>query len=568
MRGKACNYELRFKKEDDTLLTISVNSSPIYVAEKIVGVVSFGRNITHDKLIQEQLTLLNKAISQSPVTVVITDKNGDIRYANPKFTELTGYTIDEALGKNPRILQSGFHNKGFYNELWETISSGKNWQGEFLNKKKNGDTFWESAVISPVTNSNGELSYYIAVKEDITEKKKMIEDLIAAKVQAEESDRLKSAFLANMSHEIRTPMNGILGFAELLKMPDLTGDQQQEYIGIIKKSGDRMLNIINDIIDISKIESKQMKVSLSETKINEQTEFVHTFFIPEAENKGIKLICKNGLPAYESVIITDREKLYAILVNLVKNAIKYTDSGIIEFGYTLRTDNRLAKGSEMGYLEFYVKDTGIGVPVNRQDAIFDRFVQADIADSRAFQGAGLGLSISKAYVEMLGGRIWVESEVGKGSAFYFTIPYQVEKEVSPIISEIFKADEVLSQIRNLKILIAEDDETSELLITLAIRSFCDKVFTARNGKDAVEICRNNSEIDMILMDIKMPEMDGYDATRLIRQFNNEVVIIAQTAFGLTGDKEKALEAGCNDYISKPIDVVLLKSLINKYFNQQ
>jgi PAS domain S-box-containing protein len=247
----------------------------------------------------------------------------------------------------------------------------------------------------------------------ISERISLIKDLTIAKEKAEESDRLKSAFLANMSHEIRTPMNGILGFAELLKEPGLSGEEHQDYIRIIEKSGAYMLSIINDIVDISKIEAGLMKTVIKESNVNEQIEYTYNFFKPEVEAKGIELICKNSLPAKEAIIKTDREKVQAILTNLVKNAIKYTNDGTIEFGYCKKDD----------YLEFYVKDTGIGIAKGRQEAIFERFIQAEIEDIRTRQGSGLGLAISKSYIEMLGGKIWLKSEEGTGSTFYFTLPY-------------------------------------------------------------------------------------------------------------------------------------------------
>jgi len=409
-------------------------------------------------------------------------------------------------------------------------------------------------------NSNNQLVTMLGTIHDITDRKQSEQELTKAKERAEESDRLKSAFLANMSHEIRTPMNGILGFAELLKIPDLTGEQQQQYIGLIKKSGDRMLNIINDIVDISKIEAGQVKVSLSQTNINTQTGFIYNFFEPSAEKKGIQLLCKNSLTDENANILTDREKVYAILTNLVKNAVKYTEQGFIEFGYSIVPNEAQEK-----YLQFYVKDTGIGIPHNRQQAIFDRFVQADIADTRAFQGAGLGLSISKAYVEMLGGKLWVESKEGAGSTFYFTIPCNnVSKAEIETITDLTQSVTPKS-ITGLTTLIVEDDETSAMLVKFIVKSYSKEVHQANTGIQAVDACRNHPGIDLILMDIKMAEMDGYEATREIRKFNKKVVIIAQTAFGLAGDREKALEAGCNDYISKPLSVAMLKELIEKHF---
>jgi len=384
-------------------------------------------------------------------------------------------------------------------------------------------------------------------------------ELIKAKEKAEESDRLKSAFLANMSHEIRTPMNGILGFSELLKEPGLTGEETQEYIKIITKSGMRMLNIINDIVDISKIESGLMTLDIKESNINEQIEYIYTFFKPEVEAKGIRLSYKIPLPAKETIIKTDREKVYAILTNLVKNAIKFTHEGSIEFGYYLIKDRGPFE------LAFYVKDTGIGIPKDRQEAIFERFIQADIIDKMAHQGAGLGLSIAKSYVDILGGKIWVESEEGTGSTFYFTLPYNVES-----FAETIDWQNKLSQksdiVKKIKILIAEDDELSEILLDNYINIYSKEILKVRTGVKAIETCRDNPDIDLILMDIRMPEMGGYEATRHIREFNKKAIIIAQTAYGLSGDREKAIESGCNDYIAKPVNKRELQTLIQKYFS--
>ncbi len=378
--------------------------------------------------------------------------------------------------------------------------------------------------------------------------------LIAAKQKAEESDRLKSAFLANMSHEIRTPMNGILGFAELLKTPDLTGEEQQNYIKIIEKSGARMLNIINNVVDFSKIEAGQMKAAISETNVNELMEFIYTSFKPEVEKKGVQLALKNPLTFSEANVKTDREKLIAILANLIKNAIKYTHEGYVEFGCQLQGQN----------LRFYVKDTGIGIAKDRQKAIFERFIQADIEDINAYQGAGLGLSISKAYVEMLNGKLWVESEKEKGSIFYFTIPRNIELLDAGEIKTGTTIGKTEVPIKNMKILIVEDDETSDLLISIMLERISGEILHAKSGSEAIELCRNNPDLDLVLMDIKMPLMNGYEATRQIRKFNKDLVIIAQTAYSIAGDREKAMESGCNGYLSKPIIKKELLSLLKQY----
>jgi len=379
---------------------------------------------------------------------------------------------------------------------------------------------------------------------------------IRQKEKAQLADKLKTAFLANMSHEIRTPMNGILGFAEILKEPGLSGEQQKECIDIIEKSGKRMLSIINDIIDISKIESGLMKTEIKATNINEQIEDIFTFFKPETDKKGINLSKTICLSREESIIMTDPEKFYAVLVNLVKNAIKFTDEGSIEFGCSRKSYGASAE------LDFFVRDTGIGITEDRHNAIFERFIQADVIDRQAYQGAGLGLSIARAYVEMLGGKIRVESEINKGSTFYFTLPYKVESIITENIPPPVGCPD---ELKNLKILIVEDDEASEMLLTREIKLFCSNILKVKSGTAAIEVCRNNPDIDLILMDIQIPGMDGYEATKEIRKFNKNVVIIAQTAYALTGDREKAILSGCNDYISKPISHLALKSMIEQYF---
>jgi hypothetical protein len=441
---------------------------------------------------------------------------------------------------------------------------------EYINKVKSGQPCsyenefdlatgkrWLQVNYSPIFDSGGNVKSFAVLNYDITDRKRSEMELLRAKEQAEESERLKTAFLTNMSHEIRTPMNGILGFAELLKEPNLTSDEQQDYIHTIQISGARMLYTINNIVDLSKIESGLVKVDIEETSINEKIEFIYKFFKPEAEIKGLLFLVKKGLPDDEAIIYTDNEKVYAILINLVKNAIKFTYEGSIEIGYEKKVE----------YLEFFVKDTGIGIPKNQNEQIFKRFRQGSESHNRSYEGSGLGLSICKSYVEMLGGEIWVESEEGKGSEFYFTIPYNTVGggKDSPENASFEKVKE--DETKNLKILIVEDDEISHSLLSRMLNNISREILHAITGVESITTCQNNPDIDLVMMDIRMPEMDGYEATRQIRRFNKDVVIIAQTAYGFSGDKQKALAAGCNDYISKPINRTLMYELIKKHFNK-
>lgn len=384
-------------------------------------------------------------------------------------------------------------------------------------------------------------------------RKKAVGELIDALERATESDKLKTAFLQNISHEIRTPMNGILGFASLLSNPDISGEEQKSYIDIISISGNRMLNTLNDLMDISMLETGQVKLVFSKTNINNDLTSLYNNFKEEAENKGLQLNCILPLPNLEVIIETDKEKLYAILSNLIKNSIKYTNKGRIDFGYVKKED----------CFEFFVNDTGIGIPKNRLEAIFSRFVQADIEDVKVFEGSGLGLSISKAYVEMLKGKIWVDSFKGKGSNFYFTIPFA--NDVSHIVNDEISLAKINKQeISKPKILIVEDELFASEYLGIILENVSSEILFAENGKNAIEVCKENPDIRIILMDMKMPIMGGYEATKEIRKFNKEVVIIAQSAYALGGDREKAIEVGCNKYITKPVNKDELMEKLDEY----
>lgn len=496
-------------------------------------------------------------VTQSPDGIFIVDLFGAFLSVNKAMCDLLKYSEEEFLFvlKLWDIVPQKY--LPILKERFASVIKGKSKKKalEYEVKGKDGIVHFIEVRSAPYSKDKKIIGLH-SIARDITERKRVEKELIAAKNKAEESDRLKSAFLTNMSHEIRTPMNGILGFTDLLKTPKLTGEEQQAFIDIIEKSGARMLNIINDIINISKIESGPVELSVSVVNVNEQVEDIHNFFKPEAEQKKLDISFKNALPSTEANIKTDRGKINAILSNLVKNALKFTPKGSVELGYEKRGK----------FLEFFVTDTGTGISREQKEFIFERFRQGSESLTRNYEGAGLGLAISKAYVEMLGGKIWLESKIRKGSTFRFTIPYLDGIEKKEQLQTV--AEEEIRPIGKLRILVVEDDNISRMLLEIVIKPLASNFYQAITGHEAIEICRNNPDIDLVLMDIQIPNIDGYEATRQIRAFNKKVVIIAQTAFTLPGDRKKVIEAGCNDYISKPIDKALLMNLINKYFEKQ
>ena len=391
------------------------------------------------------------------------------------------------------------------------------------------------------------------LNEKNAELKKSNQALEKAKENAQESDKLKSAFLANMSHEIRTPMNGIMGFTDLLKKPGLSGDKKDEYIRFIQKSGERMLDIINNLLDIAKIESGQTELNFEETSLNEVLLDVSALLKPEAEKKGISLSVFNGLPTSQDRIETDGTKLNQVLINLVNNAIKYTEEGRIELGYA--QDNSA--------LQFYVKDTGIGISEEMKEKIFERFRQAEMDITRKYEGAGLGLTISRGYVELLGGQMWVESTPGKGSTFLFTIPWKI-----PDSTPREKAKEPDSSFPPFSsqptLLLVEDDPASSVLVKEMMEDSGVKLVYAYDGMEALEMVKSDSNIDLILMDVKMPVMNGYDATHEIKKIRPDLPVIIQTAFASSNDRQKAFDAGSDDFIAKPLNNVDLLMLIKRY----
>lgn len=517
-------------------------------------------------------------IRSANILSTIVDAEGRISFCNSSFLNITGYTFEELEGKNWIDTFAQIENQERYQQIFGFMIEGKQFSDLFEHSiiSKSGDIKHIAWSYILLRNEDGQPAGLSVLGVDITQRviyeqnlvrkneiikkrnsqlRKINEELKAAKEKAEESDRLKSAFLANMSHEIRTPMNGILGFAELLQDPRLTDKEAQEFISLIRISGKRMLNIINDLIDISKVESGMASVSTSAVEINDQIDFLYNFFRPEAESKGLELQFHKGLMNARSRIITDKEKIFAILTNLIKNAIKFSVSGIIEFGYSLKDE----------HLEFFVKDQGIGIPAEKQQAVFERFVQADNSLTSNYEGAGLGLSISKAYVDMLGGNIRLSSRPGSGTSFCFTIPYTPIAAEEPIPAE--QNRNARSDYGTFNVLAADDDTISLKLLEKILVPLGGKVITAVSGAQAVELCRKHHDLKIIFMDVRMSGTDGLTATSEIRKFNRDVIIIAQTANALPGDRDAALKAGCDDYVAKPLNKDKITSVLDKFIRK-
>ena len=382
-------------------------------------------------------------------------------------------------------------------------------------------------------------------------------ELVEAKNKAEQSDRLKSAFLANMSHEIRTPMNAIVGFANFLSDAE-DEEERNECCQLIIENGNHLLSLINDIIDISKIEAGMLELNRTEFVLNDLIQEVLRIFLNDqnVKIKDLKISCNNGLDTTDSIIYSDRKRLKQILINLINNACKFTDQGYVEFGYNLHDE----------LLIFYVKDTGQGIELDKQKFIFERFMQGALDNTPDHEGSGLGLAISKSFVKLFGGEIWFESEKGIGSIFYFTLHFDRG------ISSTFNQDKIKFEIMDDKwkdkvILIAEDVATNYILLQKFLRKTGAHLIWAKNGQEAVDECRNNQNIDLVLMDIRMPVMNGIDATKQIKLINRDLPVIAQTAYAMDGDGERSRQAGCDDYISKPIILNDFMEIIEKYLGK-
>ncbi len=529
-----------------------------FVADQIA--ISISRKSVEESLLKEK-AYLDQLFEGSPEAIIMIDTEGKVIKVNSEFTHLYGYKSGEIISFSVDDLIANPNAKEEAIQITRNVLQGSVTELETQRRHKDGHLLDVSIIVTPII-INGVIQGAYGIYRDIADRKKIEKNMIAAKEKAEESDKLKSAFLSNMSHEIRTPMNAILGFSTLLSDPGISEEERNEFIHIIKERGTDLMRIIDDIIDVAKIESGQVRIEIKECKINSLLTNISVTLneVKRKTNKmNVILNCLPGNTDKDFTILTDGNRLRQILTNLIENALKFTDEGFVEFGYSLlNIENK-------SFIEFFVRDTGIGIPQEMHNIIFERFRQVDDSNTRKYGGTGLGLTISKNLIQLLGGEIKLESDRGKGTKFFVRLPLTIPPGMTLETLAPKPATAALNTWPGKVILVAEDEESNFFLMERILKRTGVTLVWAKNGFEAIDLC-NNQHIDLVLMDIRMPLLDGYEATVEIKKEHKNLPIIAQTAYALKGERERSLAAGCDNYISKPIDSRELLAILGKYLS--
>ena len=550
------NHTLLISK-DGREISIADSGAPIKDSEgKITGVVLVFQDKSEEnkkqREIQRERDNWQKTFNTIKDPIALLNKNGIIiKYNQSFYNKFHAGTGDITNKTCCQVL----HNSTTHVPGCLFVRAGKTLKREETEYTIDSHEFM--VVADPILNASGKFEGIVLNMYDITLYKHTEEELKYAKLKAEESNNLKTSFLHNISHEIRTPMNAIVGFSNLLREPDVSPEKQQNYAELIVDSSHQLLSIVDDVVSISSIEAGKVELNTVETDVNKILQSLYNQYHYKARAKKIKLILNDTNFTKDLIVNTDEIKLFQILSNLISNSIKYTDKGKVEYGYQVKNSK----------IEFYVKDTGIGISSEDHEKIFERFYRIETHDRTVVSGMGLGLSISKLYCDMMGGKIWLESVPNKGSVFYFTLP------LNQIILKKYKTPQHTENILNdfteaPLILIAEDEPYNVKLLEEYLENSNIQIICTSNGIDTVEKVKANSNIALVLMDIKMPLMDGFEATMRIRSFNKSIPIIAQTAYSKRADKKKALSCGCNEYLVKPIYKNQLLDLLNKYLPEK
>lgn len=525
------------------------------------GLIGAFIDITEQKRIEEALRIKDWAIESAMNAIAIADLSGNLKYVNPAFLKLWGYkTQEEVLEKSP---MSFWHIVGNEANSLDALLKQGSWSSEMVALNKDGLFFDVQVEASMVLDSKGKPNSLLASFADVTERKKMISSLEEALIKAESGNSLKTAFMNNISHEIRTPLNAIIGFSNLITMPEISSEEKIQYFSHLEISSHRLLSTITNYMDISLIASGNMEVHRNSIDLHLLFHQLCAQFQPFCDNKN--LVLHLAIPEKTDGILfhSDEGLFRKIMSHLLNNAIKFTFEGEIIFGYTIK-QNGLGDSALHTHpkteIEIFVKDTGIGIKREALSVIFESFKQEEFSYNRGFEGSGLGLSIAQGLVQLLGGEIRLKSVKGSGSEFSFSLPFN-GVPVSLVTEEM--VDKPIIQEKPV-ILIAEDDEANLFYLESILNKKSISVISAINGKEAVDKCREHPEISLVLMDIKMPVMNGLQAASEIKMFRKELTIIACTAFGMSGDEKNALQAGCDDYLTKPVSRATLLGKLKKY----
>jgi PAS domain S-box-containing protein len=544
-------------RKDGTALAVEYGATPMLKDGVVVGSVVSFTDITLRKQQEAELLTQHSALESAANAIVITDCKGVIQWVNPAFTRLTGYEREEAIGQNPRVLNSGVHDLEFFQNMWRTVLAGSVWQGTLTNKRKDGVLYQEEMTITPVRSKHGEITHFVAVKQDITLRKQQELEILAAKEKAEEATKAKSDFLANMSHEIRTPMNAIIGLSHLaLKTP--LNPKQRDYVSKVHNAGTSLLGVINDILDFSKIEAGKLDMETTDFRLDEVISSVTTLTAQKAHDKGLEFLAHVS-PEIPENLLGDPLRLGQILTNFVNNSVKFTERGEIRLNIEL-----LERTGEKVQLKFSVRDTGIGMTREQSAKLFQPFVQADSSTTRKHGGTGLGLTICRRLVELMGGRVWLESEPGVGSTFFFTVWLGVgtAKGSGKIVPE---------KLAQLRVLVVDDNAAAREILAEPLNSVASCVKMASSGSEAIAAVKAQDAtepFDIIFMDWRMPGMDGLQASRHIKSdetLKKQPAIVLVTAFGREEVREEAERLGLDGFLVKPVTKsMLVDTLVNVF----
>ncbi|MBF0126403.1 MAG: PAS domain S-box protein [Magnetococcales bacterium] len=524
-------------------------------------------DLTHRHQVEEKLRVLSQAVEQSPSSIVIADRRGVIQYVNPTFIATSGYSQEELTGHAISLIKSGVTPPEVFQDLWRTISSGRIWRGDLCNRRKSGELYWEFANISPIRDPNGQITLFLGIKNDITDKKRLEEEKQQALDRAEQANRAKSEFLAIMSHEIRTPMNGVLGMADLMLATPLT-DRQRHYVETIRRSGRTLLRIINDILDFSKIQAGRLVMDIIRFNLDEVMRDVHGLLVEQAQSKGLSCHFEmgEGVPAH---LLGDPYRLNQILFNLVGNAIKFTAEGSVRVSVAV-----MEKREADVLLGFQVTDTGIGIAPEFQNRLFRPFSQEDPSVSRRFGGTGLGLAITRQLVVMMNGTLWVESMPEQGSTFRFTIRFGLQQPGDRREIAVWQAIQRPATPDNIRfsgrILLVEDNPVNQEVAVATLERFGCQVTVAGDGRRAIQaVCDAAEPFDAIFMDCELPVLNGFETTRHLRRWEIQtgrarVPIIALTAHVLQESRQQCRESGMDDYLQKPFNHAEMGNLLHRW----